>query len=168
MNKKFKKMIATGLAVTSVVTVGGGVAKYHHDKKDQEYTIESGDTLYDISTRHYGSNIYYDDIAEYNHIENPDDIKAGDVIKLPNKIGDAVKTTEQTYTIEIGDSLISICVKFYKDNSYETALRLAAYNNIEDANKIKAGDVITIPSYEEVLKINPYPYDYEIDQNMKR
>lgn len=180
MNKKFKKIVATGLAVTSLVTAGGVAAKSHHDSKeptkgsnpekytieevDNEYTISKGDTLYDISNRYYGSGIYYDDIAEYNGISNPDQIKVGDTIRLPHEISDNVQLIEeQTYTISKGDNLIGICEKFYKDNSYETALRLAAYNNIEDVNLIKIGQEITIPSYDDLLKVNPYPYDYEAD-----
>ena len=87
MNKKFKKVVATGLAVSSIVT-GGMIVKNQVNKRekgpDHTYTIESGDTLYDISNRYYGSGDHYNEIAEYNGIENPDEIKAGDTIKIPN------------------------------------------------------------------------------------
>ena len=172
MDKKFKKIVATGLAVTSLATAGGVAAK-KIDKKinEREYTIEAGDTLYDISNKVYGSTIYFDDIAAYNNIEDPNDIKAGDVIILPKRLNDKVQTVEtkdQTYTIGKGDSLSSICSRYYNDNSLGTALRLAAYNNIENPDLIKAGQVINIPSYDELLKVNPYPYDYEIDNGMKK
>ncbi len=176
MRNKFKKAVATTVAAASLVTVGGVAAKQVKDKyipKDNEYTIQTGDTLYDISNRFYGNSLYYDDIAEYNDIENADDIKAGDVIKLPNKIDDNVHMVEnpveyRTYTVSSGDSLISICDKFYNDNSYETALRLAAYNNIENADNIRIGQEIKLPTYDELLKVSPYPYDYEYDNAMRK
>lgn len=175
MNNKFKKIVATGLAVTSIATAGGMAVKHQHDSKktvnNNEYTVKSGDTLYGISKRYYGSEIYFDDIADYNDIENPDKIKVGDTIKLPNSINNDTKINENpiiSYTISSGDNMISICEKNYNDNSYETALRLAKYNGIEDVNKIKIGQTINIPTYEELLKINPYPYDYECDSVIKK
>ena len=170
MNKKFKKAVATGLAAASLVTAGGVAAK-QIDKKIHEkgYTVQSGDTLYDIANKYYGDGMYYDKIANYNNIKNPDEIKVGDVIVLPGKVDDNVKIeTVQTYTIAPGDNLISICEKFYNVYSYETAIRLAKYNDIENPDKIKAGQTIKIPEIEELLKINIYPYDYEYDNERSR
>ena len=189
MNNKFKKAVATGLAVTSLVTAG--TAKAHSknndnpskspDKtissittlgsRDNDYTIKVGDTLYEIADRYYGNSEYYDEIAEYNNIENANQIKAGDTIKLPNKIAPNVEymgNIVQSYTISSGDNLTSICEKFYNDNNYETALKLARYNNIENPDLIKLGQIINIPPYEELQLINAYPYDYEIDSSIKR
>ena len=176
MNKKFKKAIATGLTVTTVATsaVGAVIAKHNHDTKgtnNNEYTIQSGDTLYDIADRYYGSGIYFKDIAEYNDIENADQIKAGDKIKLPAKVGDNVKMLEDTdkkYIVSKGDSLTTICDKFYKDGSISTAQKLANYNGIEDVNLIKVGQELKIPEYEDLLKIPAYPYDYELDKGIKK
>lgn len=190
MNNKFKKVVATGLAVTSLVTAGTVVAKGHNKNnspsesprknvttvttlgsKDNDYTIKVGDTLYEIADRYYGDSEYYDEIAEYNNIEDANKIKAGDTIKLPNKLAPNVEymgSVVKSYTISSGDSLISICEKFYNDNNYETALRLAKYNNIENPDLIKLGQTIEIPPYEGLQLINPYPYDYEADNGIKR
>ena len=176
MNKKFKKAIATGLTVTTVATsaVGAVIAKHNHDTKvpnNNEYTVQSGDTLYDISNRYYGSGVYYDDLAEYKNIKDADKIKAGDKIKLPAKVGDNVKmleNTDRTYTVDSGDSLTTICDKFYKDGSISTAQKLANYNGLEDVNLIKAGQELKLPEYEDLLKIPAYPYDYELDKGIKK
>ena len=59
-NNKFKKVVATGLVATTVLTGGGlgvhaAVKAQAESKKNEskgseyEYTIKSGDTLYDIS-----------------------------------------------------------------------------------------------------------------------
>lgn len=162
--QKIKKAIATTLAVATVGTAGAVVAKTYADNKppkDEEYTVQSGDTLYDISNRYYGTGIYFDDIAEYNNIDDPNDIKAGDVIKLPSSISDEIQRDEsndidvpvQTYTVEKGDNLVIICQKVYGVNSYELALKLANYNNIEDPNIIKVGQVLETPSYEALMEV---------------
>lgn len=47
------------------------------------YTVESGDSLYLISKRFYGSTANVDKIMEVNNLENPDKIFVGMTIKLP-------------------------------------------------------------------------------------
>ena len=164
-SNKFKKIISTGLAVTTIATSAGIAAKINHDakeKRDTRYTIESGDTLTDISKKHYGTEIYYDEIAKYNNIDNPDMIKTGDTIKLPD-----LEKQIETYTILPGDTMTGICEKFYKDGTIDTANRLARYNKIDDVNSIKSGQVLNIPTYDDLLKTNAYPYSYELGENMK-
>ena len=51
--------------------------------------------------------------------------------------------TTQAYTIQSGDNLSKVSKHFYGDaNKYE---KIAQANGIEDANKIRAGQTITIP-----------------------
>jgi nucleoid-associated protein YgaU len=47
------------------------------------YVIQTGDTLIGISRRQYGSDVRVDDICSLNKISDPDDIKVGQVIMLP-------------------------------------------------------------------------------------
>ena len=47
------------------------------------YVIQSGDTLIAISKRQYGTDVRVADICNLNKINNPDDIKEGQVIMLP-------------------------------------------------------------------------------------
>jgi len=166
MNDKFKRVVAGTVAVATIGT-GGFIAgkKYaeKHIPRDFEYTIQSGDTLFTVSKNFYGSIVYYDDIAEYNGIKNYDDVKEGDVIRIPNDMenevqydGDyvpAVESKEQTYTVVEGDNLIKICEKMYGVPSYELSLRLADYNGIDEPNLIKVGDVLTIPTYDEIMSM---------------
>ncbi|TCN00553.1 LysM domain-containing protein [Paenibacillus sp. BK033] len=48
-----------------------------------DHTVKSGETLYSISKIYYGSDKYVMFIANYNHIANIDDVKAGTVLKIP-------------------------------------------------------------------------------------
>lgn len=58
-----------------------------NDRPDEEegadHTVKSGETLYSISKNYYGSDKYVRFIADYNHIENIADVKAGTVLKIP-------------------------------------------------------------------------------------
>ena len=52
--------------------------------------------------------------------------------------------TTQSYTIQSGDNLSKVSKHFYGDpNKYE---KIAQANGIADANKIRAGQTITIPA----------------------
>lgn len=153
MNKKFKKAIAVTVAAATLTTAGGIAVKKIDEKiksKSEKYTVQSGDTLYDISNRYYGTGIYFDEIADYNGIDDPNDIKAGDEIKIPHIDVEKTDVPDMgipTYTIQSGDTLINICGKFYGEKSYAVALKLAEYNGIDNPDLIKPGQVINIPVY---------------------
>lgn len=48
------------------------------------YMIQKGDTLIGISVRNYGTDSRVAEICSLNQISNPDDIKVGEIILLPN------------------------------------------------------------------------------------
>jgi len=50
---------------------------------EQPYTIKSGDNLSKISKLFYGTPNHYQQIAQYNHISDPNRIQAGQAINLP-------------------------------------------------------------------------------------
>jgi LysM repeat protein len=49
----------------------------------QVYVVQSGDTLWKISEKVYGSGRYYKKIMEYNNIQSLDNIKRGMQLKIP-------------------------------------------------------------------------------------
>ena len=51
----------------------------------QLYKVEKGDTLRSIARKLYGDEKKWQDIAELNEIKNPDSIKAGQEIKVPDE-----------------------------------------------------------------------------------
>lgn len=50
-----------------------------------EYTVQRGDTLWDIAVRAYGDGYKWVEIARANNLVNPDLIHAGNVFTLPGK-----------------------------------------------------------------------------------
>lgn len=48
------------------------------------YEVQKGEWLKEICRRYYGNPDYYKQVSVYNNIQNPSEINAGQVIKLPN------------------------------------------------------------------------------------
>jgi nucleoid-associated protein YgaU len=60
----------------------------------ETHTVNKGETLRDIAQMYYNNPDYSGYIEAFNELENPNDIKAGDTIKLPKKDG-LGKSSEQ-------------------------------------------------------------------------
>lgn len=96
--------------------------------EDIIYTVKSGDTLAEIAEKY---NTTYQKLAQHNGIANPNFIKVGQKIKIPNV---------ETYIVKVGDTLSKIA------DSYNTTYqKLAEYNNIKNPNLINVGQQIKIP-----------------------
>ena len=54
-------------------------------------------------------------------------------------------TTKETYTIKEGDTLAGIIIRFYGKYDVSKIEKIKQANNLTDVNKLKIGDVITIP-----------------------
>ena len=71
--------------VEPIMPQNGQIASSQVAVKTQEtsYTVAHGDTLWNISVKHYGTGYRWMDIALANNLANPDVIHAGNVFKLP-------------------------------------------------------------------------------------
>lgn len=98
------------------------------------YTVVSGDTLSKIAQR-FGTT--YQELASINGISNPDIIKVGQVLKLPN----SSSSSYITYKVVSGDTLGKIANKFGT-----TFQEIANINGIQNPNIIQVGQVLKIPS----------------------
>lgn len=90
------------------------------------YVVKSGDTLSGIASK-YGTT--YQKLASYNGISNPNIIRVGQVIKIPN--GNTKTPKKEYYTVKSGDNLSSIAKKYGT-----TVSQLVSWNNIKNANLI--------------------------------
>ncbi len=98
------------------------------------YIVQRGNTLSQIANR-YGTTV--NNIARLNDIQNPNLIYVGQRLIIPNV--NEKTSTIQTYTVQRGNTLGEIAVKF--GTTVEQLVRL---NNISNPNLIYPGQVLTI------------------------
>ena len=116
-----------------------------------QYTIQSGDTLFDIALK-YGVTIA--SIVTINQITNPDLIRPGQTILIPAPSDPPVPLPTRTpiqpgalagsgitsYTVESGDTLFDIALRFGV-----TIESIVNANNIADPEMIRPGQTLIIP-----------------------
>ena len=160
---KLKKIGGVVLVASMLAAPVSGLA--------QSYTVQPGDTLKRISQDFYGRNDYYDEIAYLNNISDPNMIRAGDVIYLPNDYRELefcgqddkwVSNDILYYTFGPKDNLWNLADKFYGDGRYWKCL--ADYNGITNPKKIRDGKVIKIPPFA-YLNMDALNYTFEGDSN---
>jgi len=105
------------------------------------YTVRQGDTLYSIAAGFYDKPdrwrlLYY---ANAGILDTPEDLAPGMKIYIPDK----ETSLTYAYTVEEGDTLSKLALKFYSDRSKATII--ADYNYLKDPDYITPGQKITIP-----------------------
>lgn len=91
-------------------------------------------------------------IRGYREISAPTVEKVTDSTKNSERT-ESVTAIQSTYTVATGDTLWSIAYRFYGDGSL--CYKLAAYNNIANANLIRVGQVIKLPALDELKAASP-------------
>jgi LysM repeat protein len=109
----------------------------------ETYVVRPGDTLFRIG-RAYGVTV--DQLAAANAISNPNRILVGQVLIIPGRgVGAPAaappdEAQVETYVVRPGDTLWRISRDLNVDLD-----ALAAANEIVDVNRIRAGQVLTVP-----------------------
>ncbi len=100
------------------------------------YTVRRGDTLLKIANRHNSS---VNDLIALNAIEDPDRIRAGQVLLVPTVYQTSGLTYDGLYTIRRGDTLRKIASRYNT-----TVESIADLNGIADPDQIRVGDRLWI------------------------
>ena len=114
------------------------------------YTIQSGDTLWKISEKFYGTGMYWEKIYQDNkdRISNPNQIYAGQeiVIQMTTLTSAEISGAEDVtyYVVQKGDTLWSIARKHYGKRRYWKKI-WNANSAITDPNRIYVGQTIILP-----------------------
>lgn len=106
------------------------------------YTVKKGDTLSGI-LKSRGLLNKMSEIASLSGIKNPDLIRPGERIVLPDTDASGNLKYEEpkvnTVTVKSGDTMSGLFGSAYN--------QVAAYNDIENPNKIRVGQKIKVPSF---------------------
>jgi nucleoid-associated protein YgaU len=106
--------------------------------------VERGDTLWKIAERHLGDGRDWRKIATANpELKDPNLIQAGKLLRLPGV--EASSSTEKTVRVQAGDSLWKVAASQLGAGNAWRCL-VTANPQIEDANRIYPGQVLTIPT----------------------
>ncbi|MHB0877628.1 MAG: LysM peptidoglycan-binding domain-containing protein [Anaerolineae bacterium] len=115
----------------------------------QQYTVQSGDSLYSIATA-FG--ISLDDLMRVNNLTNGYYLQVGQTLAIPTAGAAAVaqapsstgvqaaSTGPQVYTVQPGDTLFTIA-ELYGVSGYDIALA----NGLGNPNVLEVGQRLTIP-----------------------
>jgi nucleoid-associated protein YgaU len=125
------------------------------------YTIASGDSLYTVSEKIYGSSKYVNKIVAANPGVDPKRLKVGQTIKLPDvsatassetstvsaPTASASTSTPNSYKVQSGDSLRKIATKVYGDAGKWERIYSANKSLIgSDPSRLRAGMVLKVPA----------------------
>lgn len=178
MNSNVKKAVAGLLVLTSITTMmacgkispkgnsnntSGICTNYDADKK---YEVKKGDRLYDIAKKYYDDGAYWKELAKYNGIKDPKDLRAASTLYIPTlrallKACDGIDVKDKDvtiYHIKKGDTLSEICDRFYGDRSRSTIDKLATYNKLENPNEIDEDGILQLPTKERLEKVKARDY----------
>jgi LysM repeat protein len=103
------------------------------------YVVQFGDSLAGIAQR-YGTTVEM--LAQLNGIVNVNNLRAGQRLIVPvnGAVATAAPPSGQRYTVQLGDSLYTIALK------YGVSIRdIVGVNNIRNINLILPGQVLVIP-----------------------
>lgn len=104
---------------------------------ERTHVVQRGEWLLQIA-RQYG--VDWRELAAYNNIVNPNRLYPGQVLRIPGTGGQPPAEREILYTVQPGDNLFRIALRYNLNYLY-----LASYNNIANPHQIRVGQVIRIP-----------------------
>lgn len=139
-------VLGAASAVTSTrVATEAGDSSTENSEPVRTIIIQPGDTLTALAQRHYGSADRVREIAEANHLSNPDRIMAGASLILPALPEPPQSSAEDTVTVVVrpGDTLWHISGRVYGDESLFPAI--ASANGIANPHRILPGTTLSIP-----------------------
>lgn len=139
---------------------------------EKSHTVSSGDTMYVISKKYYGTTKYWKELAAFNAstVKNPAALKLGQKLRIPavevlggtkpSDVGGVAqvekkaepkkavpapsKPSSKTYTVQKGDTPGAIAQKTL--GTSRKATELMKFNKIDDDAGLKIGMVLNIPN----------------------
>ena len=107
----------------------------------KEVTVEPGETLSEIADR---NNVSVNVLKQLNGITNPNNIKAGEKLNLPQALTLETNKTRHIHTVMNGETLSEIAMKYKIDQQ-----EIINFNNIKSANHIYPGQNLRLPKIKK-------------------
>jgi nucleoid-associated protein YgaU len=122
----------------------------------RDYTVREGDTFERIAQRLWGERALWTAVAQANPYVDPNRLRAGRVIRVPEDPGNVQGRAEGEappeppepaveYVVRRGDTLSEIAARFYGSTSYTDFLYLANRARMESKNDLRVGQTLLIP-----------------------
>jgi|GEM_PF-4884614 len=102
----------------------------------REYTVKKGDTLSKIAVQ---NQVGIQRLTEVNSLTDPDDIKEGQILKIPERADE-----KKEYIVQKGDTLTGIAGR-----TDSTVRKLVEVNQIADPDVILEGESVNLSEREE-------------------
>lgn len=114
----------------------------------EKVTVESGDDLWSLAERYYGSGYNWVDIAKANDLTNANYLEVGQELSMPKAPVITIDKPRMdiegdSYTVVKGDNLWNIAVRAYADGYRWT--EIAAANSLLNPNYIEIGQDLRLP-----------------------
>lgn len=123
------------------------------------HKVAAGENLWQISEKYYGSGYNWVDIARANKLVRPNRILEEQNLEIPKaevkgktetkqmvaQPSTATALTENSYTVQKGDSLWSVAVRAYQDGYKWSEVYKANKDKITNPNLIEVGMVLSLP-----------------------
>ncbi len=132
------------------------------------HVVAAGETLGDISKKHYGTSTKWKDIVKANPGVDPEGLKIGQKLKLPEIAGTPTPTNTPApgaapvsdsaagdYTVKAGDTLESIALS--QLGSKTATKKIIEANPGLDARKMRIGQKLKIPGKAATAPAEPLP-----------
>lgn len=139
-----------GLSAVAIATLGLGSNTAHVDAAEVTYTVQSGDTMFEIANTHMGNGWGYQSIADANGISNPNLIHVGQQLTFDDGKDGAVvqsETPAPTQTV-VDEKPAAPVVKEAAPVQQSTASTSSVPEYVLKVVESEAG-----PSYEEKAKV---------------
>jgi nucleoid-associated protein YgaU len=125
------------------------------------YFVKKGESLSSISTRYYGTPDRADQIAKFNNLGNPNQVRVGTRLVLPKSFSQTVassdqsrtgspatKSTPRSKTVEVreGETLSDIAKRELGDGKKWRVLWLANKKVVPNPDRLSPGTVLQLPT----------------------
>lgn len=142
--QKIKKYLSIGVVLW--------VTTYPAIAENGAHRVKRGETLGKIAFEYYGKSSYYDELAAYNNISNPDLIRMGTILEIPT-VETLMAYSNQHSIINkmtFKEKIKELSIAKYGTGEYISIL--AKINGVDNLNAKYDGKKLHVPSFSNLKK----------------